>query len=253
MTTPPVFYDMPEIVIRLDGGQGQYLKLATVLDLEPEHAPDEIKAIEPRLLDMMQTYLIELKPDDIKGTAGMYRVRQELLRRVNDRRARQHERHPVQDHHPAMTDSQTDTPPAGEPARYRSGREPGAGAPAAAAAGRAQFARRRRTAADARRRARAARQDPAGQPAPPRRRRHHRLHRSAGQPAHGRVPAAIAVAGAAVHRALRRDQRARAGGRRRRSRVLGRRAVPRRPAAAARRRGPTVRSRPSSARSPSAW
>jgi flagellar protein FliL len=83
-TAPPVFYDMPEIVIRLDGGQGQYLKLATVLDLAPEHTPDEIKAIEPRLLDMMQTYLIELKPDDIKGTAGMYRVRQELLRRVND-------------------------------------------------------------------------------------------------------------------------------------------------------------------------
>jgi flagellar FliL protein len=83
-TAPPVFYDMPEIVIRLDGGQGQYLKLATVLDLAPEHTPEEIKAIEPRLLDMMQTYLIELKPDDIKGTAGMYRVRQELLRRVND-------------------------------------------------------------------------------------------------------------------------------------------------------------------------
>jgi flagellar FliL protein len=83
-TTPPVFYDMPEIVIRLDGGQGQYLKLATVLDLAPEHTPDQMKAVEPRLLDMMQTYLIELKPDDIKGTAGMYRVRQELLRRVND-------------------------------------------------------------------------------------------------------------------------------------------------------------------------
>jgi flagellar FliL protein len=83
-TTPPVFFDMPEIVIRLDGGQGQYLKLATVLDLAPEHTPDQMKAVEPRLLDMMQTYLIELKPDDIKGTAGMYRVRQELLRRVND-------------------------------------------------------------------------------------------------------------------------------------------------------------------------
>jgi flagellar FliL protein len=79
-----VFYDMPEIVIRLDGGQGSYLKLATVLDLAAEHTPDEMKAIEPRLLDVMQTYLIELKPEDIRGTAGMYRVRQELLRRVND-------------------------------------------------------------------------------------------------------------------------------------------------------------------------
>ena len=83
-TAPPVFYDMPEIVIRLDGGQGSYLKLATVLDLAAEHTPDEMKAIEPRLLDVMQTYLIELKPEDIRGTAGMYRVRQELLRRVND-------------------------------------------------------------------------------------------------------------------------------------------------------------------------
>jgi len=83
-TTPPVFYEMPEIVIRLDGGQGSYLKLATVLDLAHDHTPDEMKAIEPRLLDVMQTYLIDLKPDDIKGTAGMYRVRQELLRRVND-------------------------------------------------------------------------------------------------------------------------------------------------------------------------
>jgi flagellar FliL protein len=81
---PPVFYDMPEIVIRLDGGQGPYLKLATVLDLASEHSVEEIKAVEPRLLDAMQTYLIELKPDEIKGTAGMYRMRQELLRRIND-------------------------------------------------------------------------------------------------------------------------------------------------------------------------
>lgn len=81
---PPVFYDMPEIVIRLDGGQGPYLKLATVLDLAAEHTAEEIKAVQPRLLDAMQTYLIELKPEDIKGTAGMYRMRQELLRRIND-------------------------------------------------------------------------------------------------------------------------------------------------------------------------
>ena len=81
---PPIFYDMPEIVVRLDGGQGQYLKLATVLDLSSDKAPEAIKRVEPRLVDLMQTYLIDLKPDDLKGTAGMYRVRQELLRRIND-------------------------------------------------------------------------------------------------------------------------------------------------------------------------
>lgn len=81
---PPVFYEMPEIVIRLEGGQGKYLKLATVLDLAPDRTPEEIQAVQPRLMDQMQTYLIELKPEDIRGTAGMYRMRQELLRRVND-------------------------------------------------------------------------------------------------------------------------------------------------------------------------
>ena len=51
-TAPPVFYDMPEIVIRLDGGQGQYLKLATVSRPGTRaHASDQMKAIEPRLLD----------------------------------------------------------------------------------------------------------------------------------------------------------------------------------------------------------
>lgn len=81
---PPVFFDMPEIVLRLEGGQGPYLKLGTVLDLADGRTSEEIKAVAPRLLDSMQTYLIELKPDDIKGTAGLYRMRQELLRRVND-------------------------------------------------------------------------------------------------------------------------------------------------------------------------
>jgi flagellar FliL protein len=70
--------------VRLEGGEGQYLKLATVLDLRSEEALEAVKSVEPRLLDTLQTYLVELSPDDLRGTAGMYRVRQELLRRVND-------------------------------------------------------------------------------------------------------------------------------------------------------------------------
>jgi flagellar FliL protein len=80
----PIFFELPEMVVRLEGGEGQYLKLATVLDLRSEEALETVKSVEPRLLDTLQTYLVELSPDDLKGTAGMYRVRQELLRRVND-------------------------------------------------------------------------------------------------------------------------------------------------------------------------
>jgi flagellar protein FliL len=80
----PIFFELPEMVVRLEGGQGQYLKLATVLDLRSEKALEVVKSVEPRLMDTLQTYLVELSPDDLKGTAGMYRVRQELLRRIND-------------------------------------------------------------------------------------------------------------------------------------------------------------------------
>jgi flagellar FliL protein len=80
----PVFHEMPEMVVRLEGGQGPYLKLAAVLDLSSADYVEPIKAIEPRLVDMLQLYLMELAPADIKDTAGLHRVREELLRRVND-------------------------------------------------------------------------------------------------------------------------------------------------------------------------
>lgn len=78
------FYELPEIVIRLEGGQGPYLKIATVLDLSSPDYLEEVQAVEPRLVDVLQTYLVELDADDIRGSAGVSRVRQELLRRVND-------------------------------------------------------------------------------------------------------------------------------------------------------------------------
>jgi flagellar FliL protein len=37
----------------------------------------------PRIVDNFQVYLRELRVDDLQGSAGMYRLREELLRRVN--------------------------------------------------------------------------------------------------------------------------------------------------------------------------
>jgi flagellar FliL protein len=37
----------------------------------------------PRLLDTFQTYLRELRPTDLDGSAGLYRLKEELTRRVN--------------------------------------------------------------------------------------------------------------------------------------------------------------------------
>jgi flagellar protein FliL len=80
----PSFHELPEMVVRLEGGQGPYLKLVATLDLASAEYGEPIKSIEPRLIDLLQTYLMELSPDDIKNAAGLHHVREELLKRVND-------------------------------------------------------------------------------------------------------------------------------------------------------------------------
>jgi flagellar protein FliL len=37
----------------------------------------------PRIIDNFQVYLRELRVEDLKGSGGMYRLREELLLRVN--------------------------------------------------------------------------------------------------------------------------------------------------------------------------
>ena len=37
----------------------------------------------PRIVDNFQVYLRELRLDDLRGSAGVYRLREELLARVN--------------------------------------------------------------------------------------------------------------------------------------------------------------------------
>ncbi|MFM9845336.1 MAG: flagellar basal body-associated FliL family protein [Dongiaceae bacterium] len=80
----PVFHELPEMVVRLEGGLGPYLKLAATLDLASPDFQEKVKTIEPRLVDTLQVYLMGLTPGDIKDTAGLHHVREELLKRVND-------------------------------------------------------------------------------------------------------------------------------------------------------------------------
>ena len=37
----------------------------------------------PRVEDMLQTFLRELRPEDLSGSQGTFRLRQEIQRRVN--------------------------------------------------------------------------------------------------------------------------------------------------------------------------
>jgi flagellar protein FliL len=82
----PIFVDMPDVLVNLSstgGERTQYLKVKIALELPDEHVQAQIQPIMPRLLDTFQTYLRELRPTDLDGSAGLYRLKEELTRRVN--------------------------------------------------------------------------------------------------------------------------------------------------------------------------
>jgi flagellar FliL protein len=82
-----VFFDVPEITVNLAGSPGQerpiYLKLKLSLELEDQKMIAEIQPLMPRIVDNFQIFLRELRPADLEGSAGLYRLKEELVRRVN--------------------------------------------------------------------------------------------------------------------------------------------------------------------------
>ncbi len=82
----PVFMDLPEVLVNLQqtpGERVQYLKVKIVLEVKEQPLVDKIKPVMPRVMDTFQTYLRELRPADLNGSAGMFRLKEELTRRVN--------------------------------------------------------------------------------------------------------------------------------------------------------------------------
>jgi flagellar FliL protein len=84
---PAVFMDMPEVLVNLSNTgateRTQYLKVKVVLELPDQQMTAQIQPVMPRLMDTFQTYLRELRPTDLDGSAGLYRLKEELTRRVN--------------------------------------------------------------------------------------------------------------------------------------------------------------------------
>jgi flagellar FliL protein len=83
---PATFVDMPDVLVNLSnpgGDRTQYLKVKITLELPSKEAVDKINPLMPRLVDAFQTYLRELRPTDLDGSAGLYRLKEELTRRVN--------------------------------------------------------------------------------------------------------------------------------------------------------------------------
>lgn len=79
------FIALPEILVNIttvDGGAA-HLKLKLTLEAADEAALLALEPAMPRVMDQFQTFLRELRTDDLAGSGGAYRVRLELMRRVN--------------------------------------------------------------------------------------------------------------------------------------------------------------------------
>ena len=83
---PPSFVEVPEMMVNLVGVPGervQYLKVKLMLEVKEEKLVETIKPSLPRVTDIFQVYLRELRPADLNGSAGLFRLKEELTKRVN--------------------------------------------------------------------------------------------------------------------------------------------------------------------------
>ncbi len=82
---PSVFHELPPMLVNLNQGgkRNSYLKISIKLELASEQDVTTVTTIQPRIIDRFQVYLRELRIEDLEGSAGMQRLREELLNRVN--------------------------------------------------------------------------------------------------------------------------------------------------------------------------
>lgn len=85
LSTGNVFMEIPDLIVNLNasGRKSAFLKIKISLEIETAEDMAEITQVMPRIIDNFQVYLRELRVSDLQGSAGLYRLREELLRRVN--------------------------------------------------------------------------------------------------------------------------------------------------------------------------
>lgn len=79
------FLTLPDLIVNIQSADGRptFLKLTLTLEMHDAHLASTLQAQSPRVNDMLQTFLRELRPDDLAGSGGSYQLRQEILRRIN--------------------------------------------------------------------------------------------------------------------------------------------------------------------------
>lgn len=79
------YVDAPDIVVNINAGQGKtrFLKLGVTLEVKGTKSAARVKTALPKIVDDFQIYLRELRIEDLNGSAGMFLLKEELLRRIN--------------------------------------------------------------------------------------------------------------------------------------------------------------------------
>jgi flagellar FliL protein len=79
-------FNLPTMIVNLNAEEGQkdaFMKLTVALEVANQETMVEIQPSMAKVVDAFQVYLRELRRSDLEGSAGVYRLKEELLRRVN--------------------------------------------------------------------------------------------------------------------------------------------------------------------------
>jgi flagellar protein FliL len=81
----PIYVDLPEMITNLNSNtpRTSYVKITARLEVRKQEDVDRVKAAMPRLQDLFLTYIREMRPQELRGSAGTYRLREELIARAN--------------------------------------------------------------------------------------------------------------------------------------------------------------------------
>ena len=79
------FYSLPAMTVNIQSPDGKptFLKLKLTLETKDADTAATLQEGFPRMQDMFQGFLRELRPEDLVGSSGTFQLRTEILRRVN--------------------------------------------------------------------------------------------------------------------------------------------------------------------------
>jgi flagellar FliL protein len=80
-----IFVDLPDVLVNLnsDSKRMRFLKLRLAVEVSTQPVADTVVQLTPRIMDSFQLYLRGLTVDDLAGPAALYRLKQEMLARIN--------------------------------------------------------------------------------------------------------------------------------------------------------------------------